>query len=211
MAAVIGQLPARRPVASMELKPNVDETINVGISGFDNLDGDWTLGVQGVPWCSLHSAFATLTFLSVGESIFAVGPRLPETPALTNLVIGLLHNTSQISFGHESVFLLPRDSERRLLCPRLCTLSLSGTSTADVQSGGSGTRLAPYMVRDFIECHLHFEVPRLQQLTLKGVALVESPVDDIVSLFALVEDVQCRPARVDVSTRFSDIEHWDVL
>lgn len=168
-----------------------DTDFNVTIMNGNGYGGDWLRYLANVPRGVLDfkACVLSLTSLSTDEPSFAEGILLHDAPALTYLAIWLLTPAEHRSdSGDCSIWLLPSTPHTVMRCPRLKKLQLAAHPLDSPFSPSSDTYVTPDMIQDFIRHHLYHE-GALELLELEGIQVVESRVEEVASLLAIVHDV----------------------
>lgn len=151
--------------------------------------------------------FANVTWLGIAEDLFGNDDvQIPTMPAVTRLCVSLLYGPAHRTYGANSMFLLP--SEKIFSFPLLKTLAICAASTMALPSGGYTTWLTPDLVSRFIRSHLLYDAPRVGRLILEGARLVQSCVQEVAALLALVDDFDWEPAWVENSDRVDAVLDW---
>ncbi|KAH7103194.1 hypothetical protein BKA62DRAFT_697593 [Auriculariales sp. MPI-PUGE-AT-0066] len=151
-----------------------------------------------------HTLFAGLKDLVLHECMMLELPPLPQLLRLT-VYLARWNQPFYRREGHNSVFFPPEPAARPLVCPQLRTLTIFH------QDGTSATPwLAPEMIRGVVERRLRFRAPRLPQLVMLGVRLLESNLGEVMRLWTAVDDIQyvSIPPR-NLTPAFSDLLSWN--
>ncbi|KZV93247.1 hypothetical protein EXIGLDRAFT_835882 [Exidia glandulosa HHB12029] len=151
--------------------------------------------------------FANVTWLGIAEDLFGHDDvQIPTMPAVTRLCVGLLYCPAYRTYGAQSIFLLP--PEKIFSFPLLKTLAICAASTMVLPSGGYITWLTPDLISRFIRSHLLYDAPSVGRLILEGARLVQSCVQEVAALLALVDDFDWEPAWVEKSDRVDYVLDW---
>ncbi|KZV82390.1 hypothetical protein EXIGLDRAFT_729780, partial [Exidia glandulosa HHB12029] len=124
-------------------------------------DAEWSYG---------GGILLRLTALSLDETLFGLHPDFPTLPALEVLTIGILPPPAQHN-SHFSIFLLPRSEPTVYVFPALRALTLAVTWR---DTDACTTRIAPEVLREFIENHMQYDATHIQTLTLRGLFVIET-------------------------------------
>lgn len=144
-------------------------------------------------WQQLDDALLSrLTHLSVDETLLGQHDAFPALPQLEVLTVGILPPQEQ-NHADLSIFLLPRTARTVLHFPALRMLKLAVTR---LPYDEGATRLAPEVVREFVECRLRYVALRLETLVLRGVFLLENVPAEVAALLGLFDALRVEGHRV---------------
>ncbi|KZV93229.1 hypothetical protein EXIGLDRAFT_835869 [Exidia glandulosa HHB12029] len=169
-------------------------------------------GASHVPLSAIRDlpseSFESVTWLAVTEDILSSEDiDIPEIPSVTRLTVRLLYAPVHAILGEFSMFLLP--PSRIFAFPLLNKLEIRAAPVSETQSGGYTTWLTPDLIYIFIQQHLRYQAARIDQFILRGAKLVESRIEDVAKLLALIDTYEWRQGRVYVPSRDDAVRHWE--
>lgn len=169
-------------------------------------------GASHVPLSAIRELpselFASVTWLAVTEDILSSEDiDIPEIPSVTRLTVRLLYAPVHAILGEFSMFLLPLS--RVFAFPLLNKLEIRAAPVSETQSGGYTTWLTPDLIYNFIQQNLRYQAARIERFILRGAKLVESRIEEVAKLLALIDTYEWRQGRVYVPSRDDAVRHWE--
>ncbi|KZV82279.1 hypothetical protein EXIGLDRAFT_729918 [Exidia glandulosa HHB12029] len=149
-----------------------------------------------------EQSFSTVTLLSLGESALDPNVPFPSIPLVTDLTIIMLDHDEYADVAHDSVFLLPRthDDMHILVCPSLRIFRIRASKGA--------ARVAPEVIREFVEYHLDYAEPLLEKLAICGAEVLHNNVAEVAALISLAKTFEPGLAVPWGSWNLEDIWDW---